>query len=420
MKNLIVGISLFTFSQLLMADYPYECQSSGNSNLFNASICVDNKQVHYEGGSSVEELIDQFDKEHLQSYFEGYDENKSVGMFRLDFRGLPVEVSFPNVNDELLIFEVPSLNIREEFRGNTRDESKDRLEDYLKNDGDRILKELTKKSPVDPIAGNPASTEASMAESDFNSGTQGNYSINSLLGVGARFGRFSQGGRSINSYTLPLSYTFELDNEQELSLRLPITYVEVEGAKSYSVIFGGSYKFPLVKKAGSRKFPKEWSLTPSLSYGLVGSEDLGGAAQMFSASITSDALVFTSSNFLVRMANMVGYYQTLPLTIQDYSVDIGLKNTILRNGFSVSIPLQKLIGYSFDLNTFITDTRFLGDELFIDQYNEIGFSVERQKNSCKNQNTAIKFVCERLGVGVTYLHAGNDVHAFKFMLQYQF
>jgi len=417
-KQIFASISLLLFFKLSMANSFPNCQTPDNSNLFTASICIDDKFKHY-GGNSAEDLIDQFDEAQLKKDFKGYDENNSIGLFKLDFRGIPMEISFPKQGESKLVFKVGSLKIEKIFEGNTRDESKEQLKDYLKNDGDRIMKELTKKSPVDPIAGNPASTEASMAEGEFNAGTQGNYSINSFLGVGARFGRFSQGGRNITSYTLPLSYTHELNNGHEISFRLPITYIEVEGAESYSIVFGGSYKFPVMKKNGKSKFPKEWFLTPSLSYGLVGSKDLGGAAQMLSASLTSDALIFTNSKFSIRMANMVGYYQTLPVAIQDYNIDIDLKNTIYRNGFSISMPLQKYIG-DYTLNTFITDTRFLGDELFIEQYNEIGFSIEKQKSSCKNKSFATKFVCERLGIGITYLHAENNAHSLKLMLKYQF
>jgi len=404
-KKATFGICLFACFQSANAQssYSYECNRPDSANLFNATICIDGKQFQYEGGSKVEDLVDQFDEEQLKAYFAGYNENTSTGLFRLDFRGIPIQVSFPNSGagdgSTLLVFEVPSLDLREEFSGTDRDDSKELLKDYLKKDGERLLKESIKQSPVDPIAGNPASMQSKMVDDAFNAGTQGDFGVTqNKVGLGARFGRYNQGGKSITSYSLPLSFSFQLGGGKELMFRFPMSYMEVEEAKAYSVGFGTGLKVPVVKD--------KWSLTPALSYGIAGSPDLGSAAQMLSTSLTSDVVLIKHPMFSVRMGNMVGYYKTLPFKIKDYDVDIDLTNIMLRNGFMLSVPIGTVIGPKLNFNTFITDTRFFGDDLYTEQYNEVGFSFNTKKGG--------------FGIGMTYLYADENTDAFKVNFGFKF
>ena len=401
--------------------------------LFGATICSDGYSEASYTGSSVEGLIDQLDKNELKRRFDGFDENTNNAFFQASFRGLPVYAAFPNEkgkgDETTLVFNVPALDICEVWgkedpgicqnrhgnklqttphKGDTRDANKEGLKDYLKKEGDQILAELVKVSPVDPIAGNPASQQTQMITDEYEAGSGGQAaSPMAGLGIGAQFGRFSQGGYDISVYNLPLSYKMPLGKDQELLFRFPLSYTDVSGAKSYKVTLGLSY---------IRYLTKAWSLTPSVSYGVAGSRELGSLAQSVSTSLTSNYVLPLKSKYEVSISNMLGYYKTLPFKIQDYDVDLGITNTILRNGVSLSIPLgMKWSGSELSLETFLVDTRFFGSELYTDQFNEIGFSIGPRMA----RKGTTSFSGQLFGIGLTYLHSEND-HAFNLNVGYRF
>jgi len=416
-KKLVLGVS-FALSQSAMAVGDFDesfagCRIPTGGALFNATICIDDRSVSY-SGSSAESLIDQFDEAQLKNHFKGYyNKNTSKGLFIADFRGLEMRLSYPNRNSSRMIFEVPSLGIRETFNGATRDESNDQLKDYLKQDGDRILKKLVEQSAVSPIAGNPSSAQTQMAEDEFNAGTGGSYTVDfahkaSTMGLGLQLGRYQQDGHQVNAFTVPLSYTFSMKKGKELTFRMPITYVEVEGAKSYSAVLGVSYKTPVNER---------WALTPSLSYGVAASEDLGAAAQMASLSLTSNYMLYKGEMYTVSMGNMFGYFKTLPVSIGDYSIDVDLTNEIVRNGIVVSRPIGKIKNTKLTIDAFVTDSRVLGDEVFVDQFNEIGFVIGPQKGMWKDD---LRHSSQDFGIGIKYLRTNADISGFQLTLGYKF
>ncbi len=140
--------------------------------------------------------------------------------------------------------------------------------------------------------------------------------------------------------------------------------MEVEGADSYRGNLGLSYK---------KNILRNWALTPSLGYGIAGSADLASLGQILSGSLTSDLMLYYSNRYQLSMGNMVGYYWTLPTSAGDYSVDYDLQNTIVRNGLLFSMPLETRVwGRDFSVDIYVTDTRFFGDALYSDNYQEVG------------------------------------------------
>jgi hypothetical protein len=116
---------------------------------------------------------------------------------------------------------------------------------------------------------------------------------------------------------------------------------------------------------------------------------------------------------------MAGYYKTIPFQYQDYSVSPDIQNTIVRNGLDFVIPTDGLAkGTSFEI--FVTDTRYFGSELFIDQYNEIGFSYGFAKiTNEKTDEGKMKSYLSKLRVGFTYLHA-DKAKGYTVNLGYSF
>ena len=68
------------------------------------------------------------------------------------------------------------------------------------------------------------------------------------------------------------------------------------------------------------------------------------------------------------------------------------------------------------LELFAIDTRYFGTELYIDQYNEFGFSFGRSK---EDEGGLLSSLVNELRLGVTYLKA-DDSEGFTFNLGYKF
>ena len=103
-----------------------------------------------------------------------------------------------------------------------------------------------------------------------------------LPGVGARYDRFSDQGQTTQGFTLPLSYTFrsDIDPRRQLSISLPITLADVDGARAYMGTLNTSLRLPVTR---------DWALTGSVGYSQVRATDLGTAGQIGSIAITMPA-----------------------------------------------------------------------------------------------------------------------------------
>jgi hypothetical protein len=386
------------------------CPTPSNTSIFNLSLCVEG-QIASIGSNSIADIIDQIDADQLRRRFSGYDENVSGGEFRLDLRGLPVTLGYDR-SSSTLNFAVPSLGINETFNGGTRDASNDLFVDYIKQNGEPILRALLRVSAIDPLAGNPASVQSQMAAGDFEAGVDPIYDTlppGGSFGLGARFGSYGLGEFTQDVLTLPISYSYTFANHDRLIVRAPITYMTVDGAESYRGALGLSYR----KNIFSR-----WSLTPSLGYGITGSTDLGSLGHIFSGSLTSDLMLYDGGGYRLSMGNMAGYYLTLPVRLGDYSVDYDLKNTITRNGLLLAIPLTKRIwGQQLSFDIFVTDTRLFGDALYCDNYQEIGVSIGPLRSADKLEpNTA----SHPFGLGIKYLTGEGDIDGFELNFGYRF
>ena len=386
------------------------CPAPNSNDIFTLTLCVDG-EVRTAGTNSIADVIDIISNESLDARFPNYDEDTSPGEFRLDVRGLPAILSYDQDSTKL-VFNVPSLGINETFDAGTRDASNDEFEDYLKDNGDDILRELLRVSPIDPLAGNPASLQSEMVAGAFAAGVDPTYDTlaqGSSFGIGARFGLYSAGDYNQDVFTLPLSYAYTFKNYDKLIVTLPITYIDVDGAAAYRGNLGVAYKKNIFRR---------WAVTPSIGYGITGSSDLGSLGHIFSVAVTSDLMLIDKPKFQLSMGNMAGYYWTLPVRAGDYGVDYDLTNTILRNGLLLSLPWQKRIwGRDFSLDIYVTDTRFFGDELYSDNYQEIGVTFGPMRSGDKlAPNTS----SHPFGIGLKYVTGDGDIDGFELNFGYRF
>lgn len=348
----------------------------------------------------AEDVIRTLTTAELQRLDPGYTGVEAASL-TIDFRGLPLIARYPAANSTQLVFSVPSLAITQTFSGATRDESQAQLEDYLKKNIDGILnrmfRELAKVSPADPIAGNPNSLMSRLVAGSYDAGVFGfagkkdETASNNLIGLGAQFGSYTQGGVRSNAWTIPLSYTMraDLDPRRQFGIHLPISVIDMGGSTAYSVAPGLMLRMPVTDN---------WSLSPAIGVGIAGSADLASVGALATASLTS-SYVFSAGLTDVTIGNMVGWYQSLKVKQGDYSADPGLRNTVTRNGLAISRPAP-VFGVSGSVEASFVNTHFFGSDLYIESTNEFGLAV--------GTNRSARSARSYFRAGASYLHSSKS------------
>jgi len=361
---------------------------------------------------ALESILNELDQTNIESHI-GYNETNQLSA-NLDFRGLPVALSFVE-NSTTLTLDIDSLDIHESFTGSDRDDSISLLEDWFKSNGkssvEKMMKKLVEVSPVDPLAGNPNSLMALTVESDFSDGFMNVASKQKASGttsskvnrisLGATYKSLDTDGRKSSSLTLPLSYSFvsSENSKERFNISLPITYIDFEGAKSYTAGLGVSYSKPI---------NENWVITPGVKYSIVGSSDLGALAQLGSCSLASSYSFFLENKHTVSIGNMLGYYTTLKLYDGDYAYDPDIGNTVFRNAILYSIPTPNVVKNT-SLDLFAIDTQYLGTELYLNSYDEFGFSFGYNKINVNVLSDKEEYAFEKeLKIGMSYLTSSKS------------
>ncbi len=260
--------------------------------------------------------------------FTGYDSISSAVDARVNYQGVLVTLQYA-LGDDVLRFAAVDANL-EVYCGpagcastrtaastssgkGTRDDSEQALEDYLK-DGDfanQLNAYLAVASPTSPIAGNPSSLQSTLADSAFSAGIDtstginigggdgGTTTTNHAIPVGVRFGRYSQRGKDVDNYTVPLRYGYEWSDGRKINIALPLSYITIGDAKTYKAGLEVAYTHPI---------NKQWKLTPGIGYGLIASKELLTGTQVGSVSLTSlytfDKSIIGGEDWSLSIANM--------------------------------------------------------------------------------------------------------------------
>ncbi|MEE8540887.1 MAG: hypothetical protein V3S66_04415 [Desulfobacterales bacterium] len=381
-------------------------------------------QTYNQGFSAIEDAINNLDTDAIEAQISNYTDT-SAASGTINFRGLKINLSVP-ANSTAITIDIPSINVNQTFTGATRDASVDQLEDWLKKEAGGIVTEimqwLAANSATDPIAGNPVALQSTMAAGSYDRGftlatteleprtIEAGEKNGNLAGVGFQFGYFDVGDSKVQSYTVPLSYTIRSNTNarKKFTINMPITITDLEGANSYSVGLGGGLTWPITDR---------WALTPAFDYGFMGSIDLGSVGQIISPSLTS-SYSWPIRNMKLNMGNMIGYMESIEISFDEYSFDPGISNTVFRNGLMLYIPTDKF-RKNTGIEVFITDTRFTGNDLYIDSYNEIGFSWGSKKIVRKTVKGIIKNYLRDMRAGLTFTFA-DDSEGISFNFGYTF
>jgi hypothetical protein len=409
----------FRFFEIVIIGFCLLVPTRVNGALFTLTLDTEGTTTS-QGYSDIEELFDQLTNSGLETLTNAYTPT-SAAVAILDVRGLPAIAEYIS-DSNTLNFRVPSLDIDLTFDGITRDDSQDLFIEFLKGEGGSILTRLLQgfvsQTAVDPVAGNPNSLMANMAGADFNAVTQdieigGTDPLSTaggtrrLLGIKLIAGTSEATGFRTNSIALPINYVIPLSNPQyQFILDMPLRYLDVENADVYDGSLGLGLRAPL-----HREKDLDWSITPMVRAGIVGSKNAGALQAIYSGTATSNLkLYFDNLTFAIN--NMVGLYQTGRVS-GEYDGEYDLKNTIFRNGLSLSGRLAyQLFDESTTWKVQFVDTRITGDEWYIDTYDEIvaDFGTLRRED---------RMTWQSLRVGAKYTFA-DEYEAFQLVLGYKF
>ena len=343
--------------------------------------------------------------------------------FSLNYRGVELTANYP-ANSKVVTFEIPALNKTWSYSGsgNKRADSWTELADALVQESDLVndlLALMVQYTSNDPVAGNPSSLMDNLVRLDFSAvlvdlplgnalqgGAAGveavpmadadgmavdesDSSVSSAspevagseeneessteiderenkIGIGLGFSSYDQGDSKVNTTTIPLSYSwnFEGESKPSLTLRLPISQLDVDGNTGIAFGLGLNYR---------QNLTPNWQISPNLNYGVTASESLGSGGALASYSLLS-IYDWTPSWGAIRIGNQAGQYRSMPLSVGGTTFDAGIESTVLRNGLIFQFPTGFIRdGATFD--PYLLDTRYYGTELYIMQYYEVGFTL---------------------------------------------
>ena len=333
----------------------------------------------------------------------------------INLRGIELNASFA-ANSSTLVVTSSQLNLTQSFEGATRDESIVLLKDFIHDAGNhhQFLKAYARYSPIDPIAGNPNSLMAQMAQQDYMlghlspfSGCDCSWSAQPIvhefqLGVSA--GRAFSKGFDTTLVTSSLRYSYSPDLHWAFILDAPVTYFRNGGASSLYGSLGIGLRIPLLWN---------WSLTPSVRYGAGGSLDLCTAGSFFETGLTS-VFNYKIDEYLFSLTNYAGYFCSPNLWLTGVNFNYNLHNYVFKNGLALTTCKGFCVaGRAIHLHVEWIDSCFTKDKLFIRHYDEIGFSL-----ITTGLNPCLDYDC--LSLGFSYQWGQKNYKGYFVNMAYQF
>lgn len=326
----------------------------------------------------------------------------------INLRGIDVITFFP-ANSTTLLIAIPQGGITTSFTGASREESLLLFKDFIRDAGNnnhRLLKAYAKYSPIDPIAGNPNSLMAQMAQADYLTGQLSPFSgctgnaqpIPHLYQLGAYSGRAFSGGFDTTIVTLPLRYSYSPNLDWAFILDAPLTYLRNGGASSIFGSLGIGLRYPVTCK---------WSLTPILRAGSGGSLDLCTSGSFLSGGLLS-VYNWNINKFALTMTNYAGGITSTNLWLSGINFNYRLHNYIFKNGLSLtSCNGFNLCNVPLNLSVSFADTYFTSNRFYINHYDEVGVTLIANRCNC-------------LSVGFFYQFGKKDYKGYSLNFGHQF
>ena len=306
--------------------------------------------------------------------FLGIDQElPSAAFAQVSYLDVGIRYGF-EANSNTVTVSIPNTGFNRSFTSDNRQNSNRLLRDFLRDNGDLILRDIEKyrirNSPSSPVAGNPSSLQASIVDQGFSSLTSdapavgvAGKSATAGTQFGFEAGSFSTGSLNGSNYTVPLSYVTTLGNGNELRFNLPITYTILDGSEIYSGSFGASYRIPLTERL---------SMQSGFTYGVVFSEDLFQLVQLAGATLGFSYRI-DLGGATVTPAILLGQVNSLGLKLNRYSFDPDIDSYNIKVGQIVENDVR-MFGYPVRVQGFLAYTQLLGEDFFVQSYTDFGIN----------------------------------------------
>lgn len=401
-SSLYLLLVLFGLSQYVHGREPY-----------HATISVDSEKATV-SASNLVYLKNDLRTTSLELLLPAYTPTSPVSL-DINLRGLMANTSFA-ADSTTLVVNIPNAGITTSFDGGTRDQSIILFKEFIKESASvpKLLKAYARYSPIDPIAGNPNSLMAGMAQSDYLlsqlsplSGCGLCWSAQPIVHqfqAGTYTGRAFSHGYDTTTISLPLRYSYSPNHRWALIVDAPLTYNRNGGASSVFGSLGAGVRIPVTYN---------WSLTPAVRWGMGGSLDLACAGSFVSAGLIS-LYNYKLCDYVLSLTNYVGYSTSIKFKMTGINFNYHLHNTIYKNGLSLtSCKGFAICRRPINFKISVEDSYFAGDRLFIRHFDEVSLAL-----ITTNLNPRIDYDC--LSLGIAYQFGQKGYKGYFLNLAYQF
>jgi hypothetical protein len=380
---------------------------------YHATLTVSNKSAKV-SDSNLIDLNRDLKQSSIEKLLPIYTPTSPISL-ALNLRGVLADAAFP-ANSTVLTLTIPQAGITQTFDGGSRDASFALMKQFIRDGGSKsnLLRAYYKRSPIDPIAGNPDSLLAQMGKSDYLlgrlsplSGCDCSWSAQPIVHqfqLGLWGGRSYVKGFDTTTVTLPLRYSYSPDHRWAFIIDAPFTYFRNGGASSVQASVGVGLRVPVLRT---------WSLTPILRAGTGGSLDLCTSGNFVSAGVASE-IHGEACGWVLSMTNYAGYYTSANFWLTGINFNYRIQNFTIKNG----LWFNSCKGFTFckrpfNLGVSFVDTVFTKKLLYIRHYDEVGVSfITTEVLPWANYDC--------LTLGFSYRFGQKSYKGFNIDLTYQF
>lgn len=304
----------------------------------------------------------------------------------MTFLGLPSAILYRTngVGNEITITLAP-IGFNRTFRGTTKDDVDNQLEDFFEKDGAKtiadFLKAVAKGSPIAVTDGNPTSATALAASASFtgqgftpadelNDGAEG--SAKPKLGglsFGLNSGVFEAGAFEGKTYDFSGTILSFGGDTVRLVLPFNLNYLELDGGSQVGGA-GISAVLPIRFKKMGKETRLNWRVTPLAGVSVRGSMDLASVSPLWNAGVINTLDYRLSPKLVLSVVNQFTVHKSIAVGYDDLDFDPQVDQQILKNGVRLTTPASRRV----TLDAFVVDTRFLKDAA-VDQFWTVGTSA---------------------------------------------
>ena len=356
------------------------------------------------GDRTASVIPDSLTQASLAAAFPGYFGFQQIDS-QFSLRGVQGTASFA-VGSTNLVVVIPGARINITFFSGTagRDTAVAQFRAWLLTQSgplnDLLAQTAVRTTPTDPVAGNPGSLMGQMVAADYSRAMFAALGLGRGAGIGFGYSQFTaRGGVTARTSGVPINWTFELSPQDEL---------EVDGALSWTTTGGASAYGGHLGLLWRRQMSPNWTLQPALRVGVVNAPDFGASSGLYQIGITSTYRFALPWNMRMIVGNQITHANTYTVGFTDHGTNYAQTNTMFRNGIAITRPLGfEALGEVLHGTFFVIDTRYIGDPVFIRNYQEIGAFVGAGANS-------------RAQAGVTFLTGDRGTRGFSLRAAWQF